>query len=185
MLYVFFTCHIFVPIFHGLSHYYILDFLVVYKSKGPSGYISTHRGVCWFRIVINGLFTLPQTDSGTDSDSDSKPDGYFVLCRTRSHCTDSNSDPYLKSYPQWQLYPILGGISISELGSESMSGNVNNHRKIHVKSEHPIKFIVFLILFIFAEEIWHAKIRVGKWWKLVFRCKDDVHCCFLTCTTRD
>ena len=29
-----------------------------------------------------------------DSDSDSKPKGYIVLCRTYSHFTDSNSDPY-------------------------------------------------------------------------------------------
>ena len=35
-----------------------------------------------------GLVTLP------DSNSDSKLDGYIVLCRTCSHCTDSDSDPY-------------------------------------------------------------------------------------------
>ena len=38
-----------------------------------------------------GLFTLPETDSGTDSDSESN--GYIVLCRTCSHCTDLYSDP--------------------------------------------------------------------------------------------
>ena len=27
--------------------------------------------------VYNGLFTLTETDSGTESDSDSKPDGYM------------------------------------------------------------------------------------------------------------
>ena len=32
----------------------------------------------------NGLFTL----------TDSKPNGYIVLCRTCSHCTDSDLDPY-------------------------------------------------------------------------------------------
>ena len=37
------------------------------------------------------LFTLTETDSGTDSDSDSKPNGYIVLCRTCSDCTDSDS----------------------------------------------------------------------------------------------
>ena len=44
-----------------------------------------------------GSFTLRSTDSGTmgtDSDSDFKPDDYIVLCRTCSHCTDSDSDPY-------------------------------------------------------------------------------------------
>ena len=33
-------------------------------------------------------FTLPEKDSSTDSDSDSKPNGYIVLFRTCSHCTD-------------------------------------------------------------------------------------------------
>ena len=40
------------------------------------------------------LFTLTETDSDTDSDSHSKPNGHIVLCRTCSHCTDSDSDPY-------------------------------------------------------------------------------------------
>ena len=38
--------------------------------------------------LCNGLFTL----SDADSDSDSKPDGYIVLYRNCSHCTDSESD---------------------------------------------------------------------------------------------
>ena len=29
-----------------------------------------------------GLFTLTETDSGTDSDLNFEPDGYIVLCRT-------------------------------------------------------------------------------------------------------
>ena len=29
-----------------------------------------------------GSFTLTETDSSTESDSDSKPNGYIVLCRT-------------------------------------------------------------------------------------------------------
>ena len=39
---------------------------------------------CWIRIpiLIYGSFTLLETDSGTDLDSDSKPNGYIVLCRT-------------------------------------------------------------------------------------------------------
>ena len=45
-------------------------------------------------IVTNGSFTLPETDSGMDSDSDSKPNGYIVLCKTCSHCTDSDLGPY-------------------------------------------------------------------------------------------
>ena len=46
-----------------------------------------------------GLSTLPEKDSGTNADSDSKPDGYIVLCRTCSHCTDLDSDPYLDLNP--------------------------------------------------------------------------------------
>ena len=66
-----------------------------------------------------GSFVLPDTDSSTNSDSDSKPDSYIVVCRTCSHCMDSESGPYLDSYP------ILGWISIPGLGSESVSCNVN------------------------------------------------------------
>ena len=41
-------------------------------------------------VGFNGSFTLTETDSG----SGSKPHGYIVLCRTCSHYTDSDSDPY-------------------------------------------------------------------------------------------
>ena len=41
----------------------------------------------------NGSFTSTERDLGTDSDSDSEPDGYIALCRTCSHYTDLNSDP--------------------------------------------------------------------------------------------
>ena len=44
--------------------------------------------------MFYGSFTLLEMDSGTDSDSDSKSDGYIALCRTCSHCTDLDSDPY-------------------------------------------------------------------------------------------
>ena len=42
----------------------------------------------------NVSFTLTETDSVTDSDSNSKPVAYIVLCRICSHCTDLDSDPY-------------------------------------------------------------------------------------------
>ena len=38
--------------------------------------------------MIDGLVTLPDSDS----DSDSKPNGYIVLERTFSYCTELNSD---------------------------------------------------------------------------------------------
>ena len=34
------------------------------------------------RMLTYGSFTLIETESGTDSDLDSKPKGYIVLCRT-------------------------------------------------------------------------------------------------------
>ena len=41
----------------------------------------------------NGLFTLP------DSDSDSKPDGYIVLCRSFDIGSDPDSNPYSDGFP--------------------------------------------------------------------------------------
>ena len=35
-----------------------------------------------WRVLTSGSFTLTEMDSGTDSDSDSKPNGYILLCRT-------------------------------------------------------------------------------------------------------
>ena len=101
----------------GKCHFF-LRFCTRKRSK-------TYGTACWFHIIINGLFTLPDTDSGTDSDSDSKPDGYMVRCKICSHCTDSNSDSYLDSDPQLLLYQILGRISEPGLGCISMSGSVN------------------------------------------------------------
>ena len=47
----------------------------------------------------------PGSTTGTDSDSDSKPDGYIVLCRTCSQCTDSDLDPN-------SLFPCRTGIRV-------------------------------------------------------------------------
>ena len=58
-----------------------------------------------------GSFTLTETDSGTDSDSDSKPGGYIVLCRT-FHIAQT-----------WTLIPTPYFCTGQE--SESVSGNVN------------------------------------------------------------
>ena len=57
---------------------------------------SDNRGKDFFFAMKfgKGSFTLMETDFGTNSDSDSKPDGYIVLCRTSLHCTDTDSDPY-------------------------------------------------------------------------------------------
>ena len=48
--------------------------------------------LCELRESRCGLFTLLDTDSIADSDSDSKPDGYIVLSRNYSNYTDSDSN---------------------------------------------------------------------------------------------
>ena len=68
-----------------------------------------------------GLFTLPNTDS----DLDSKPDGYIMLCRKCSHCTDSDSDSDPDPDPKSLLYPFLGWISVLRSGSDSLPGSIN------------------------------------------------------------
>ena len=45
--------------------------------------------------MYNGLFTLLDPDS----DSDSKPDGYIVLCRSFHIGLDPDLDPYLDGFP--------------------------------------------------------------------------------------
>ena len=57
----------------------------------------------------NGLFTLLDIDSSTNIDSNSEPDGYIVLSRRCSHCTDADSDLYLDLDPQLLLYPFWDG----------------------------------------------------------------------------
>ena len=82
----------------------------------------------WDTLKNYGLFTLPDTDSATDSDSDYKPDGNIVLCRTCPRCTDSDLDPEPDWDPQSLLNPFLGRITVPRLGSKSVSCNVNKPR---------------------------------------------------------
>ena len=70
-----------------------------------------------YRTGCNGSFTLKETDSHTDSDSDSKLKQYIVACRTCWHCADKDSDPY-------SLF-FIGQESESETVPERVSGNVN------------------------------------------------------------
>ena len=48
-------------------------------------------------VLANGLFTLPDLDS--DSNSDSKPYGYIVLFRTFHIGSDPDPDPYSDGFP--------------------------------------------------------------------------------------
>ena len=47
--------------------------------------MSLSTGVVQNRFPCNGLFTFPDTDSGTDSDSDSKPNGYRLYYAESVH----------------------------------------------------------------------------------------------------
>ena len=65
------------------------------------------------------LFTLPDSDTDSNSDSDYKPNGYVTLCgMIHSYCTESDSD----SSPNYQTI-VMGSESDSVL--ESGSVNVN------------------------------------------------------------
>ena len=64
-----------------------------------------------------GSFTLTETDWGMDSDSDSKPDGYIVLCRTFHIAQTWTSIP--------TPYFCIGQESESESVLESISDNIN------------------------------------------------------------
>ena len=55
------------------------------KNKFNMNWLHYVSFISFKNTSLNGLRTLPDTDSGTDSDSDSKPDGYIVLCKTCSH----------------------------------------------------------------------------------------------------
>ena len=76
----------------------------------------------WFIYIAGQEF-------GTESDSDSKPDDYIVLCRTCSHCIDSDLNPYPDSDHHLLLYQFLGQMSVPGLRSMPVSGNVNNPLK--------------------------------------------------------
>ena len=52
-----------------------------------------------------GLFTLPDSDS----DSDSKPDGYIVLCRNFHIGSDPDSDPCTDGFPNRYCTHFRGG----------------------------------------------------------------------------
>ena len=85
-------------------------------------------------VMYYGIFPLLQSDSDSDLDSDSFPDGYSVLCRTFSTGSDSNSDPYSDGFPNGYCTHFRDGSlsqgrspsqsdSESESDSESGSGN--------------------------------------------------------------
>ena len=101
------------------SHPYLGVLLTLRDGLNDS---TTVNNAAFYRIIFhcggNGSFTLTETDSGTDSDS--KPDSYIVLCRTCSHFTDSESDPY--------SYFCTGQEAVSESVPKSVFGNVMSHK---------------------------------------------------------
>ena len=72
---------------------------------------------------IDGLFTLPDTDSDTNSDSDCKHNGYIVLCRTCSHCTDSDYDSDPDPDPVIVNVPVFGTDICIWIGIRVLAGH--------------------------------------------------------------
>ena len=87
----------------------------------------------------NGSFTVP----GTDSDSDSKPDGFIALCRTCSHCTDSDLDPY---FCRTGIRVFIGiQIRLRQCKwAKRMKENEDSAREstsqLHTYQDHPVSF---------------------------------------------
>ena len=72
---------------NGQTYLHLAEAYVMYiPSDSP---LMPHLLTSWRPY---GLFTLPGTDPVTDSDLDSKPDGYIALRRNCSHCTDTDLD---------------------------------------------------------------------------------------------
>ena len=85
----------------------------------------------------NGLFPLPDSDSVLDSDSDSKPYGYIVLCRI--------SFQWLRfrfgSFSQMGTVPILG----TEIGQISIPNTYISIRGSESESEPMVKSCIVYI----------------------------------------
>ena len=61
-------------------------------------------------VHSNGLFTLPDSDSGSESDSDSKPSGYIALCRSFHTLWSQIQIPILKVCSHRTTpSPLMGG----------------------------------------------------------------------------
>ena len=96
-----------------------------------SGNFSSRIVLAFCFIQASTFFTsntyglLPDMDSDTNSNSDSKLDGYIVLYRNCSQREDSNLDSNSDWDARSLLHPFCGWISITRLGSECVSGNVN------------------------------------------------------------
>ena len=83
------------------------------RKKVPDSFLSVK--LSW-PLRWNAEYTLPDTDSGTDPNSDSNLVGYVVLCRTCSHWILGS----LSRLPNCHCTDIIPGLE-----SESSSGNVN------------------------------------------------------------
>ena len=87
-------------------------------------------------VACNGLFTLTKTDSGTVSDSDSKPNGHIVNI---SHCTDSDSDQYCLFLHRTGIFVCKGYVFTPVCHSVHRGGSASVHAGIHIlpPGRHP------------------------------------------------
>ena len=66
------------------------------------------------KVRCNGLFTLPDSDTDSNSDSDCKPNGNIVQCRTIH-----------TAWSEIQIPTLTANYIGSESGSELESGSIN------------------------------------------------------------
>ena len=98
---------------------------------------------------INGLFTSPDSDTDSNSDSDCKPNGYVVPCRTFSTAqSDSDSNPN---------YQTVG--MGSESGSVLESGSVNVNKPLNGQT-HELKMPSNARQFNFGKFVYHLGGRI-------------------------
>ena len=122
LLLVLFTLSTFVK--HGLLSYvpllmffYFSNFQDIAEFTTPFVFRGSQKFYNFIYFYFNGLFTLPDADMDTDLVSDSKLNGYIVLCRTfHISCTRTQIPT-----PNF----CVGQESYFESVPESVSGNVN------------------------------------------------------------
>ena len=79
--------------------------------------------------ITKSYGSFPSMETDSDSDLDSFPDGYIVLCTTFSTGSDSDSDPCMDSFPNGYCTQFRDR-SPSQ-GSESESISVGGNEPLH------------------------------------------------------
>ena len=81
-------------------------------------------------MTYNGSFPPTETDSDLDSDLDSKPHHYIVLCTTFSTGSGSDLDPCTDSFPNGYCTHFRDGSPSQGSQSESVSVGGNEPSRV-------------------------------------------------------